>query len=471
MSEGQLRPGSFVRYGGRNGRVGKVKEIGDGNPAVLFWADRESGDSEKIPPALLTPLADDGPEALLWERPEELGSWAKERPLQLVAAALTLNGPSKIADIREKLDVRVPLGVQWAAWWKKRTKPLNNLPEHFEAVKTSKGSEYRLLSSVADVPPDWTPPPKPKQATLEDWKKWLAANANEPPPGRYPTKGLCDALAKWPAKDIDTASACIIRGAEGFLSSERRPSKQVAAAWMEAITQASARQRECANRDYLDGRVGGLLRELAGIAGRDKALRILADAFVAPDRYAEELTGLRQSLHDAEARHASELEDRQRDHSAEIEKLKQSHAAELEGLRLTHAAELERERQEQERLRQQVRERNAELSANREESRLEIRQDMLLAVGEVLQSVHRRNVPGELAGNVAAGLILALRAGGAEPLGTPGETVTFDPECHTADGNVPANGRVSVIAPGVVYRGGTHGDRVLLKANVKHEAV
>ena len=132
--------------------------------------------------------------------------------------------------------------------------------------------------------------------------------------------------------------------------------------------------------------------------------------------------------------------------------------------------QLEKERQEQERLRQQVRERNAELAANREESRLEVRRDMLLAVGEVLQSLYRGNSSGDLAGNVGAGLTLALRAGGAEPLETPGAIVAFDPELHEAEGSVPARGTVRVTAPGVVYRGGTHGDRVLLKAQVKHEA-
>ncbi len=144
--------------------------------------------------------------------------------------------------------------------------------------------------------------------------------------------------------------------------------------------------------------------------------------------------------------------------------------AEVRTQEQSHAAQLEQERQEQERLRQQVRERNAELAAKREESRLEVRRDMLLAVGEVLQSLYRGNSSGDLAGNVGAGLTLALRAGGAEPLETPGAIVAFDPELHEAEGRVPARGTVRVTAPGAVYRGGTHGDRVLLKAQVKHEA-
>ena len=103
-------------------------------------------------------------------------------------------------------------------------------------------------------------------------------------------------------------------------------------------------------------------------------------------------------------------------------------------------------------------------------SRLELRQDMLLIVGELLQTVSRKQDSGASAGDVEAGLALALRAGGAEPLGTVGEIVDFDPELHQPEGNAPGRGPVRVVAPGVVYRGSTLGDQVLLKAQVKHEA-
>jgi hypothetical protein len=52
----------------------------------------------------------------------------------------------------------------------------------------------------------------------------------------------------------------------------------------------------------------------------------------------------------------------------------------------------------------------------------------------------------------------------------PGDLVDFDPELHQSEGSVPPHASVRVIAPGVIYRGGIHGDRVLLKAQVKHEA-
>ena len=66
-------------------------------------------------------------------------------------------------------------------------------------------------------------------------------------------------------------------------------------------------------------------------------------------------------------------------------------AGETESQRKAHDAELEREQREQVRLRQQVRDLGAELAANREESRFEIRNDILLAVGEVLQSIRFRD--------------------------------------------------------------------------------
>lgn len=112
---------------------------------------------------------------------------------------------------------------------------------------------------------------------------------------------------------------------------------------------------------------------------------------------------------------------------------------------------LEREKQEQGRLRQLSRDLTVELKAKREESRLEIRQDMLLAIGEVLQTVVRRQASSidELAGNVEAGLTLALKAGDADLLST------------TPEGKV--------VAPGVIVRGGI-GDRVLLKPQIVQEA-
>ena len=159
-----------------------------------------------------------------------------------------------------------------------------------------------------------------------------------------------------------------------------------------------------------------------------------------------------------------------RDTQGQIDEIIGQRDSELADLRKAHAAELERERAEQERLRQQVRERNAELAANREESRLEASRDMLLAVGEVFQSVCREQGSNEMADSVAAGLTLALQAGGATLLESRGRSVDFHPGFHDSDVTVPPGTRVRVIAPGVTYGGGVLGFSVLLKAQVRHEA-
>ena len=141
----------------------------------------------------------------------------------------------------------------------------------------------------------------------------------------------------------------------------------------------------------------------------------------------------------------------------------------IKELRVAHEAALEQERQEQERLRQQVRDLDAELAAKRELSRLEIRRDMLLAIGEVLQSVLRRSNLEEVVGDVEAGLGLALRAGGAELINTAPEG--YDPRLHQSSEKIVESSQVKVLIPGVIVRGRTHGDLVLLKAQVEHEAI
>ena len=578
MSESGIQPGNFVRNNRPSApkpEVGIVLELDGENAQVEFW----DSSNVPVPQRFLEPLSGDTPEALLWERPDELALWATERPLNLVASALSISGKTgKVADIREKLDGRVPLGSTWDNWWKKRTKSLGNLPQYFG--KSIKGNEYILLSNVDDVPPDWTPPPKPKAATVADWKKWLNSKTHEPTPGRFPTKQVSDALIKWPEKTIDQALYRVMATSEQFLAAGD-VSSQAAEGWLRAVAQASLRWREVADPDsrgYQAARVGALLASLARIAGdrtpqdlllrageldgeaeawrrgfaagmwesfdgdgardmyfkssavlrgqdrsglareialaafgpdysdrRHSALDHLLDALPESERaqllgemIAGATSGTKSGVLDyiANSRHAAGSEDPSerlnlllaaillsngqdqvaaqasrelaavldtpeeygpaaqaisRDTRARIAEEHARIAGELDSQRQTHAAELEREQREQERWRQQVRERNAELAANREESRLEIRQDMLLAVGEVLQMVarHQGGVD-ELAGNVEAGLTLALRAGGADLLDTAPEG--------------------KVVAPGVIVRGGLHGDRVLLKAQVKHEA-
>ena len=583
MTDSTIQPGAFVWYAAKG--LGSVREVG-GSPAVLFWADEKSGATQSIPPALLTSLKSNGA--------EDFGEWAKNSPLTLVALALSAcGGDGRESDIREKLNGRAPLSPNWAGWWK-RTKPkLGNLPAHFAASETSEGIGYKLLSGVADVPPDWT---QPKSATLADWKKWLSADAHESPPGRFPTKPVADALAKWPENTVERALFRVIVSAEETLSLGNA-SAQVAEGWLRTVAQASLRWRETRGADsrgYQAARVGELLVRLSRIAGdrtpqelllqagvldgetdawrrgfvaglweafegddaremyrrssavlgrqarADLAREIALAAFdpgysarrnseldrlletmpedqrrqilwemvasatpvwkdgvldyIANSRYASgpEHLGLRtmaalalgDERSDFAAQTSRELSDAFerpeiygepvrslfRDAAIKAGEAKISGRLQVKDLEQTHEAQIQKERQEQQRLRQQMQALDAELDARREESRLEIRQDMLLAVGEVLQSVCLRDSVEELAGDVEAGLTLALRAGGADLLETPGALVNYEPQRHQAKGDLPPSAMVKVLAPGVIVRGGVHGDRVLLKAHVKHEA-
>ena len=592
MTESKFQPGTYVRYASKG--VGRVKVGGD-RPAVVFWADRESGDIDEIPPGLLIPLDEDSPEALLWERPEELESWAKERPLQLVALALSIEGgTSKASDIKEKLDGRVPLGSKYASWWS-RTRPKFNLPEPQEYFKVEKGV-FVLLSNFREVPPDADLP----TFLLSEWNYWLSNETGPPPWSRWPKAEVFAAfdnvLEQLRGIDAEQALLTAMDGAEEFLASVKTP-KPAAANWLETVGRTFLRWRDLTGADSHSGlaaqAIGNLARlceivgyaksgqqwlllaheddswqqgvaagmwaasrgandrarrrslfqaasELLGRQGRaDLAREIALSALrveYTPPRYSEidqhlqdlaggedtvqglyELVAMAAVVGDtdrvldyiANSRHASSPESFVlrlmaalllakgqgefaartsrdlavaldspdaygpeicavlKDAVAQVEKAIADKGREMGELRNFHAKELERERREQERLRLQTRELSAELAANREESRLEARKDILLAVGEVLQSVRRRSSLENVIGDVEAGLRLALRAGGAELLDTAPDG--YNHLLHRTTEELRDSCPVEVTSPGVIVRGGFHGDLVLLQAEVKRK--
>ncbi len=122
---------------------------------------------------------------------------------------------------------------------------------------------------------------------------------------------------------------------------------------------------------------------------------------------------------------------------------------------------------ETERIRRTADDLQQELSRRREESQLETRRDILLAIGEVLQILSKKDKKSaDLISDVQAGLSLALQAGGAEILGQIGQVVSYDPKLHQADKNFNQGASVIITAPGVRVGGGRLGDLVLLKASV-----
>ncbi len=568
--------------------VGRVLELNGEDAQVEFW----DSTNVSVPQRFLEPLPDGAAEALLWERPGELASWAEEAPLKLTAVALSVGGNSgKSADIREKLDGWVIEDGKWKNWWSKRTKPLGSLPEHFRVDKAKGGNEYTLLSAVDAVPRNWTPPPNPSPVEL--WKEWINSYQDEPPPGRYPPKAVANALADWPSETIQYALEKMLQGARVFLASER-PAKPAAAGWMESVGRASLRWHECVglfDRSYLAPQVTEILMPLSQTVGYSKSgewlllagalsgqpeewqqgfaagvwtavqesdnnarrnrrnlFRVVSDllghqnraelareiALAAlriddsPRRYPD-LDELDRILDDVtEGKGAQRIQEMialtapsgQDDKNKLLNYIANSrystgpdrlnllvlatllltdgtgefaiqasqeldtalttsdtaahalyHATHVRieeekvALRQLHEADMEQRQWEQERLRQQVESLDAQMKSGREESRLEIRWDMLLAVGDALQRAYLqgKNADDRL-GNVIATLPNALREGGAETLGMVGDTVKYDPKLHHSPEAIPTGAKVRLAAPGVVV-----GERVILKASVSTE--
>ena len=154
-----------------------------------------------------------------------------------------------------------------------------------------------------------------------------------------------------------------------------------------------------------------------------------------------------------------------------IENMQAEFRAELESQRQDYEARLDSERREQQRLRQQNRTFRAQMASGREESRLEVRQGMLLAVGDVLERAH---LPGRTAEErlnaVMSALPNVLQAGGAAAFGTPGETVAFNSRLHYSADTVADGTPVQLLAPGVVVRGESSGERMVLKASVARQS-
>ena len=595
MAEGRLRVGGFVRYGGRNGRVGQVKRMGSGNPAVEFWSDRNSGELDDIPAGLLTLVADDSPEALLWQRPEELESWANERPLQLVALVLSIEGGTgKTADIKEKLDGRVPLGSKYASWWS-RTRPKFNLPEPQEHVKIEKGV-FTLISNFREVPQD----ADLGTFLLSEWSYWLSNETDVPPPwGRWPKAetfvALDSTLEQLCDIEAEQALLLVMNGAEEFLVSVKTP-RPAATNWLETVGRTFLRWRDCTRIDsYSDHtpRAIGILAGLCEIVGyaksgqqwlllahdddswqhgvaagmwassrgsndrarrrslfqaasellgrqgradlaREIALSALRVEYTPPrhleiDQYLQDLAGGEDTVRHlyeliafaatteaedkvldyiANSRHASgpeklglrlmaslalakgrgefaertsrdladaleasevcgpEMQAILADATARLSMVISNKDREIAELHKANEVALESERQVQERLQERVKTFEALMASGREESRFEVRQGMLLAVGDALQRAYLQGKSAEdRLGNVISTLPNALLEGGATTLGKVGDSVAYDSRYHHSSEAIPTGANVCVAAPGVKV-----GERVILKASVSIEA-
>lgn len=203
-------------------------------------------------------------------------------------------------------------------------------------------------------------------------------------------------------------------------------------------------------------------------------------------RVSEDIKALREThaanLKEQRESHAAELKQQRETYDAELRQQRASHAADsaqqresyaadLKRLKESHELSLERWQREEERLYNRINTLIADKAALREESRLEIRQEMLLRVGDIIQRGYQTGkTPEARLDELMEILPYALRDGGAQPLGTVGEIVPYDPRLHHSPEKIAIGGPVRLTAPGVVVIGGSFGDKIILKANVTRES-
>ena len=115
-----------------------------------------------------------------------------------------------------------------------------------------------------------------------------------------------------------------------------------------------------------------------------------------------------------------------------------------------------------------VNELRAEIERNREQSKLEILEDILKVIAEKLQLMRlHADSPDEMLSEAEAGFALALRVGGAQELGKVGEIVQYEPSKHKAEQDVSIGAQVRISQPGALVPGKLTGGLVLLRARVE----
>ena len=147
--------------------------------------------------------------------------------------------------------------------------------------------------------------------------------------------------------------------------------------------------------------------------------------------------------------------------------LRMEYNHELESLRMSHAGTVEEMRGEHERLNRRLEGLRSQIAEGREESRMDILQDILTEIAVSLQSFHQHDDGSDVpVRDIRASLARALRAGGAEEFGTVGETVPYDPRLHQASAPTSTDSPVRICVPGTIVGGKLTGGRVLTQARV-----
>ena len=213
-----------------------------------------------------------------------------------------------------------------------------------------------------------------------------------------------------------------------------------------------------------------LLREAHAAELKQQREQHNVDLIQQREAHAAELKQQREN-HTAELRqqmdsHSAELKLQRENQDADLKQQQDSRAADLKQQREAHAADLEWWRREGERLQNRIDTLGADKAAQREMSKIEITQDMLLRVGDAIQRIYQlEETPEECHTQLKHILPVALRDGGAELLGTVGDVVPYEDRLHHTPETVDAGTPVRISAPGVIVTGGPFEDKVILKAN------
>ena len=375
--------------------------------------------------------------AYLETDPEEVAGWVENGQLRLFAATLSYlthtvrtSSEHKVADIRTVLDPLLEqTGTTWRAWWDNKVRPRVKESPHFASRGNGNNFTYRLVlgSKVDDIPPvPLVSKPKSAKGSSPAGVKIIVASET---PGELLQQ------------QVDLAVELLQQLAD--------------------YTADLQKLRDAHNAALQELRVE--LREAQESHAAD--LQRLRDA------HANTLRQLRVELREAQESHAAELQVQRESYAVDVAQQREAYAAELKRLKESHDSSLERWQREEERLYNRINTLIADKAALREESRLEIRQEMLLRVGDIIQRGYQTGkTPEARLDELMEILPYALRDGGAQPLGTVGEIVQYDPRLHHSPEKIAIGGPVRLTAPGVVVIGGSFGDKIILKANVTREA-
>ena len=447
-----------------------------------------------------------GLEALLEERSEELRDWVNDAPLKLVAAALIdIGGKAKRGVILESLKSLVIDAGYTDNWWWERVRPAIAESKYFRIEKNSE-IDLRPLYGVDDIPAEKLRPlPRKsdngKSATkgngrasvgLSDWFQWLMVDTKNAPPGRTPPERVLDIAAEalqrrdhWSkgfAKDVWMGMMQGYPATHDFIAAlaRRLDASHRVQLWREILESALGfwdPDRQDSEIDWLLNilETGERLETLMSLPWwenhlvAERAAQVLGDVIAKPDLKLYDL-GIDVLLSVARTQYQDidkALTTQRISHEAQLDEQRISYEKRLYQQVTLHEKQLSEQKQEEAHLRQQIQTINSMLASKREESRLDIRRDILLAVGEALQLMYQQREHSKVSfRDLEAGLVLALGAGDAQLIEIAGSSVEYNPFLHKLDGEVADGTPVRVSAPGVIVPSSRLGDAVLLKARV-----